>query len=81
MITDSVLNALATVYGWFVGLLPDAGGEPVPPAMTSVTGYLADVNSLVPIDSVVTAAVFVLAFLVPMIAFRLLLLVRHVLLP
>lgn len=79
MIVDAIINALLAIFSPIVDLLPEYD-LPAPDASPIVT-WLARVDSFVPIAPVLTAAIVLLGFLAVFLTWRLVLVIRHVLLP
>lgn len=79
MIVDWFISALVAFVEWVAGLLPDHSLSL--PAPTAILSRLAQVDSLIPIAAPLAVAATVLAFVVVFVVVRLVLTVRHVLLP
>lgn len=79
MIVDSVVGVLVTFVEWVAGLLPDH--EFAPPSPVAIMQTVLDIDSLVPILGPLSMAGGLLALGVVFVVVRLVLLVRHVLLP
>jgi hypothetical protein len=78
VIVDFFIDLLLTLFGPAVDALPThqpSFGQ------GSAVGWLAQADSIVPIAPALAAAGVMVAFLVAFVGFRMVLLVRHVLLP
>lgn len=79
MITDLFLAPFLALFGWIVDLLPEY--QLPAPESSGLVVWLARVDSFIPIASAVTAAVVLLGMVGVFLTWRLVLVVRHVLLP
>jgi hypothetical protein len=79
MVTDAIVRPLLFVFEWLLGLLPD--WSPDLPAVDSVVTKIAQLNSLVPIGPPIQLALVMLSFVGVFLLIRLVLLVRHTVLP
>jgi hypothetical protein len=80
MITDALLAPLVALMAWLERTLPD--GEPLP--MTGASGLtdtLAGLNSMLPVQEVMQVAIGLLGLVTVFVTVRMVLVVRHVLLP
>jgi hypothetical protein len=80
VVTDALLAPLLALCEWLVGSLP--AGEPFDvPALATVWEWVARVDSVLPVLGLVEVAVGLLAAVVGFFLVRMVLVVRHVLLP
>lgn len=79
MIVDAFIGPFLWLFNSLLSLLPEY--EFSFPGMGAMQQRIAEVNSVLPIGPILQAAVAVLGFLVVFILFRLVLVIRHVLLP
>lgn len=70
MITDALIRLVSGLFDGIAALLPD--GNLTLPNLSGVRGWLADINSVLPIGGVVQVAVYVLGLAVIFITVRML---------
>ena len=80
MITDFVLSIWSAGGGWLADTLP-AGDTVQMPGAAAVATAIAKLDSLLPVSGLLQVAAGVLAAVLLFVVLRLLLVVRHVLLP
>lgn len=79
MIVDLVVAPFLLLAKWLLGLLPEY--ELDVPAVDGMVERIAQINSVLPIGPVLQVAVALLGFLAVFLFIRLVLLVRHTVLP
>lgn len=79
MITELVAAPFLALMRWLLGLLPD--WQPDLPAVDSMVTMIAKIDSVIPIGGPLQMAVTVLGFVAVFFFIRLILTIRHVVLP
>lgn len=79
MVTEMFMKPFIVLVNWLIDLLPEH--ELDVPAIDGVVSFIRQLNSLVPIGPVLQLAVTILGMLGVFITIRLVLMVRHVVLP
>jgi hypothetical protein len=79
MVVDLVVTALAGIVEWVLSWLPTSSVQL--PSIAPLSSRILEVDSLVPIAGPIVMAAYLLPFVLVFLLVRLVLMIRHVLLP